>query len=312
MSRPGFLPTKYKNRQHMRKLVYIPVLLILTSVFLWRCSGKDSPELTRIASMVSDSPKVALAALGELGDSALSEADRHYRDLLLIKARDKAYVTHTSDSLILDCLGYYDKHKGSRHYPEALYYGGRVYSDIGDYPTALRYFQSALDEYDRHEYDLELIKRILSQTGRLLNTLRIHRQAVPYLRETLGLDSVLKDTFGLAYNHLLLGDIFDKLGDYDEAEIAFRKAYVLISPIEAGNARIYLASVKLHKGNVDSALDIIRGIGGEVIPEFRNVYLAIGSEVYYHAGVFDTAYIYAHELVLSPDPNNRKTGCRMF
>lgn len=299
----------------MRKLIYIPVLLILTSVFLWRCSGKDSPELARIASMVSDSPKVALAALGELGDSALSEADRHYRDLLLIKARDKAYVTHTSDSLILDCLGYYDKHKGSRHYPEALYYGGRVYSDIGDYPTALRYFQSALDEFDRHEYDLKLKKRILSQTGRLLNTLRIHRQAVPYLRETLGLDSVLKDTFGLAYNHLLLGDIFDKLGDYDEAEIAFRKAYdwsMLISPIEAGNARIYLASVKLHKGNVDSALDIIRGIGGEVIPEFRNVYLAIGSEVYYRAGVFDTAYIYAHELVLSPDPNNRKSGYRIL
>lgn len=42
------------------------------------------------------------------------------------------------------------------------------------------------------------------------------------------------------------------------------------------------------------------------------MYLAIGSEVYYRAGVFDTAYIYAHELVLSPDPNNRKSGYRIL
>ena len=286
----------------MRKLIYLPVLLILTSVLFWRCSEKDSPVLTRIASMVSDSPKVALAAVGELGDSGLSESDRHYRDLLLIKARDKAYILHTSDSLILDCLGYYDKHKGSPHYPEALYYGGRVYSDLGDYPTALRYFQAALDEFDGHEYDLELKKRILSQTGRLLNDLRIHRQAVPYLQETLGLDSVLKDTFALAYNHLLLGDSYDKLGEYDKAEKALRKAYdwgLLMSPVEAANARICLASAKYDEGDLDSALDIIRQIDNEVIPDFRNLYLAVASEVYHAAGIFDTAYIYAHELVLS-------------
>ena len=51
----------------------------------------------------------------------------------------------STDSLIRTVLEYYEKHPGSEQYPEALYYGGRVYSDLGDSPTALRYFQHALD-----------------------------------------------------------------------------------------------------------------------------------------------------------------------
>ena len=295
-------------------MVYRVVIFLVSLFLLLGCSGgRHDARLEHVAGIVSDSPREALPCLDSIDYKSLSTRDRHYYDFLSLKAKDKDYIVHESDSLILDLLKYYSSDKGM--YPEVLYYGGRVYSDLGDYPTALRYFQTALDEFDDDSGSLSLKSNILSQTGRLLNSLRLHRQAVPYLQESLGVDSILKDTFGLAYDHLLLGDIYDKTGEYDRAEIAFHKAYnwgEMISPSHAANACIYLASAKLHKGKVDSALNIIRPISGDIRPAFRNAYLALGSDAYYRAGIYDTAYIYAHELVLSSDPNNRKTGFRMM
>lgn len=50
-------------------------------------------------------------------------------------------MEHTSDSLILDVIDYYSSNDDRNLYPEVLYYGGRVYSDLGDYPTSLSYFR---------------------------------------------------------------------------------------------------------------------------------------------------------------------------
>ncbi len=277
--------------------------------------GNESPALNRIASTVSDSPDSALRELEKIDIYDLSEADRHYLELLTVKARDKAYILHTSDSLIKSCLEYYDSNKGNPHYTEALYYGGRVYSDLGDYPTALKYYQAALDETQGDEHSMELRSHILSQTGRLLNSLRMHSQSIPYIRQSLSVDSLLKDIFNLAYDHLMLGDAMQKLGNNDEAEDAYRKAHEWASRISANDAadiQVYLASVKLDKGKVDSALTIIRQIADEVIPDFRNVYLAIASETYHRAGIYDTAYIYASELASSDIPDNKRIGYRML
>ncbi|MDE6633579.1 MAG: hypothetical protein K2K23_11320, partial [Muribaculaceae bacterium] len=109
------------------------------------CKGKpEDQRLLEIAEKVSDSPKEMLERLDSIDVSSMKESDRYFHALLSIKAKDKAYIQHTSDSVILKVIDYYSGHKGSGLYPEALYYGGRVYSDIGDAPTALRYFQDAL------------------------------------------------------------------------------------------------------------------------------------------------------------------------
>ena len=295
----------------LKRIICFPILTAMLAMTFCGCMEKESPVLSRIASTVSDAPDSALMELERLDVSDLSEADRHYRELLTVKAHDKAYILHTSDSLIKSCLDYYDSNKESPHYPEALYYGGRVYTDLGDYPSALKYYQAALDETQGDERSIKLRSHILSQTGRLLNSLRMHSQAIPYVRQSLSVDSLLKDTFNLAYDHLLLGDAMQKLGNNDEAEDAYRKAHEWASRISANDAadiQVYLASVKLDKGKVDSALTLIRPIADEVIPDFRNIYLAIASETYHKAGVYDTAYIYASELASSDIPDNKRIG----
>ena len=299
----------------LKRIICFPILTVMLAMTFCGCAEKESPVLSRIASTVSDAPDSALMELERIDASNLSEADRHYHDLLTVKARDKAYILHTSDSLIQSCLDYYDNNKESPHYPEALYYGGRVYTDLGDYPTALKYYQAALDETQGDEHSMELRSHILSQTARLLNSLRMHSQAIPYILQSLSVDSLLKDNFNLAYDHLLLGDALQKLANNDEAEDAYRKAHEWASRISANDAtdiQVYLASVKLDKGKVDSALTLIRPIADEVIPDFRNIYLAIASETYHKAGVYDTAYIYASELASSDIPDNKRIGYRML
>lgn len=121
--------------------VFATLLWLLTC-----CTGRTTDgRLVRIAAEVAVSPNEALTALDSIDPRALSDADRHFYDFLTIKARDKAYITHESDSLILSVVEYYSTQSKDTVYPEALYYGGRVYSDLGDYPTALDYFQKALD-----------------------------------------------------------------------------------------------------------------------------------------------------------------------
>ena len=60
-----------------------------------------------------------------------SEQVRMYYRLLTVKAADKAYITHTSDSIIRPVVDYYEQEGDRRLLPEAYYYAGRVYRDLG-------------------------------------------------------------------------------------------------------------------------------------------------------------------------------------
>ena len=89
-----------------------------------------------------------------------------YYRLLCIKANDKAYILHTSDSLILPVLHYYIEKDDERHLPEAYYYAGRVYRDLGDAPQALEYFEKAAEALPE-DGGYKLKSKIYSQMGTL-------------------------------------------------------------------------------------------------------------------------------------------------
>ena len=60
-----------------------------------------------------------------------------YYHLLTIKAEDKLYTRHTSDSLINLIVKFYDEHGDKNKLIEAYYYQGSVYRDLHDAPSAL-------------------------------------------------------------------------------------------------------------------------------------------------------------------------------
>ena len=140
-----------------------------------------NPELDKAAELADVSPREAMAVLDSIDYSSLSTPDRHLHDLLTIKAKDKEYILHTSDSLILDVIKYYSHSDDAGLYAEALYYGGRVYSDMGDYPSAMTYFQMALDSIpDASEY-IRLRGSAGSQYGNLLANYHMYEEAIPYI-----------------------------------------------------------------------------------------------------------------------------------
>lgn len=74
------------------------------------CTNKPYPQSLRVAdSLIHNNPDSAVILLEELKRSMAFEpqATQMYYQLLTIKAKDKAYITHTSDSLIKTVVKYY-------------------------------------------------------------------------------------------------------------------------------------------------------------------------------------------------------------
>lgn len=86
------------------------ILLTCLLLCFYACDRKPYPQSLIIAdSLASIQPDSAIALLKTLEDNIKTESEstQMYYRLLCIKANDKAYIRHTSDSLILLVLHYY-------------------------------------------------------------------------------------------------------------------------------------------------------------------------------------------------------------
>ena len=168
------IPTKKFSTKRFHILTYLKyVILVLFVVVLLASCGADRDDvrlLQQADSLLNVRPDSMKVVLGTWADSIghCPERVRMYYNLLRVKADDKAYVTHTSDSLILSIVRYYREQRDKTHLPEALYYAGRTYSDLKDAPRALEYYQRAIDVMEHEELtDYNLLSRIYSQMGTL-------------------------------------------------------------------------------------------------------------------------------------------------
>lgn len=280
-----------------------------------RSSGENNEVLEYIDSMCFVHPQKAIQLLDSMNVCELSESDKHYYDLLTIKANDKAYVVHKSDSLIRDVVDYYSSYGDQSLYPISLYYAGRVYSDLGDYPTALRYFQNVLQIIPEKKENLSFIAPVISQTARVLDRLRLYSQALPYLQKSIEIGELLNDTLQMAYGNDLMCKVQLHIGNLDAARRYNSEAIKFMSSLSSvsrSDMKIDLASILYREGKNDSALQIIRNLPDEVDSLCRNYALIVAARIYLKAGIADTAYMYAHELAMSNDPNNRNAFKLIF
>lgn len=292
----------------------ISFLIIIT--FLIGCSGRPGDKrLLSISESIDEDPRQAIASLDSIDRDRLPESDGHFLDLLRIKARDKAYVTHTTDSLILSVVDYYADHKDSGLYPDALYYAGRVYSDMGDFPTALEYFHAALDETPEKERHTKSYGNILSQTGRLLHTMRMNSQAIPYLEEDLKLSIELNDSSALPFSNQLLGAVYMRQKEYEKAEAHFMEALHGAKNLpdeDRAMMQAYIAAIKYEKSKPDSALTFIREAMLHTDSLTIDFTLAYAARIYLANNITDTACMYARELASCGNPDYEKHGLKVL
>ncbi len=166
-------------------------------------------ELLAIDSLIVSRPDSALALLYDMEPRMQRQSVpyQRYHQLLMVKARDKAYIRHESDSLILDLLSYYSNQGDPRLLPEVCYYAGRVTRDLGDAPQALDYFHKALNAMEQSAYKramkgnesaiLDLQGKIYAQMGYLFRHQHLYDESIYSFEQAYRVDSINQDTIGM-------------------------------------------------------------------------------------------------------------------
>ncbi len=295
--------------------IFLSCALLL---FITRGCQDSAPDktLVRLEEKCKSNPQEAYDSLLAIPRAIFDGDDKIYYDFLSVKLADKAFILHRSDSVILPVIDYYSSHGSKDRYTEALYYGGRVYSDIGDYPRALSYFEDALKRIEEDPSKLLLKGNILSQTASLLQAIRLFEEANKYLNMLLTLDTEMKDSLSLMHDFRLLGVNNLNSNKYDEAEHNFRQALSLAEKFDTTSVAIYsayLAGIKNYKMKPDSAVILLKDIpyrAEKLIrdDDYRQLVYSYAADIYRCADMPDSAHKYALKLVNIKDARNLRKG----
>lgn len=158
---------------------------VLLCLFACHRTPHYPATLLRAEQLMDIAPDSVLTLLVGFKDSVRveNEATQMYYQLLTVKASDKCYIPHTSDSLIKVVVNYYEKHGTSAQLMEAYYYQGSVYRDMGDAPRALDYYQKAVDT-SVEEKEYKMLEHIYAQMGTLYMYQKLYDEAIPILKKS--------------------------------------------------------------------------------------------------------------------------------
>lgn len=280
-------------------------LILLTYLLLCfcACTRKPYPQLLLTAdSLTNVHPDSAITLLHLLKDnmSTASQATQMYYQLLFIKANDKAYIRHTSDSLILPVLHYYIEQDDKRHLSEAYYYAGRVYRDLEDAPQALEYFEKAI-EASPEGADYKVKSKIYSQMGTLFLYQKTYDEALKMFEEAQKCNKILEDSASIVYNLRDIAISYRCLNHTDSTLHYFQKAYNLAKTLE--NQRLMamiqsqLASLYIEFGKYDLAWHALQPYLNNLETPSKSGVYSMASELYHKTEKIDSAVYYYKELL---------------
>ena len=168
----------------MRTFILAFILTIATNFISCSFRPPYSTTMQQAESIMNTRPDSALKMLQGMADSihVYPEETQMYWHLLTIQARDKLYITHTSDSLINRIVEFYENREDKAKRMMAYYYQGRVYRDMNDAPRALKAFQRA-EELQVHNRDL--LTKVYSQMGYLYAYQGFYDEAIVVNRKAM-------------------------------------------------------------------------------------------------------------------------------
>ena len=274
--------------------------------FLWCRPRRRPPVAAGADSLLNVRPDSMKVVLGTWADSIghCPERVRMYYNLLRVKADDKAYVTHTSDSLILSIVRYYREQRDKTHLPEALYYAGRTYSDLKDAPRALEYYERAIDVMEHEELtDYNLLSRIYSQMGTLFFYQELYDELPDVLRKAYQCDLILKDSANLVFDLRDIGRSFAVRERQDSAIWYYNRAGEMAQYMQDSIllSMVYgeLAGFYVDWGNYPAACEKLQIAWQAVDTLSMPMYYNNTAKYYYNTNQLDSAvYYYRKKLSL--------------
>ena len=279
--------------------------LYLFLVLLGSCACVHKPypqSLITADSLAGANPDSAVTLLKSIEYTipAEPEAVQMYYRLLCIKANDKAYMLHTSDSLILPVLHYYIEKDDERHLPEAYYYAGRVYRDLGDAPQTLEYFEKAAKALPE-DGGYKLKSKIYSQMGTLFSYQSMYTEALEMYKKGKECDNILKDSVGMVFKSRDIGNMYRELGKRDSTLVYFKEANQLSRQLQRPDLFFLmqgqLASLYTDLQEYDSARTVLQNTLKDIERPSRSAIYSIAARLYDVTNQIDSATWYYKELL---------------
>lgn len=279
-----------------------PILCFLAGIsILLSCqSAKPYPEAMQQAERyIVQYPDSALIYLSSL-DSAISsepEETRMYYELLTIKAKDKLYITHTSDSLIKEVVRFYESYGDADKQMEAYYYLGSVYRDMKDIPRAITAFQQAV-EAGKNSRRYDILGHIYEQTGTLFAYQSLYEDAMKAYKRSYSYYQSQKDEVGIVYALRNQARMYESLGQLDSMENYYRASY--LKALETKDQEVIhsiteeFGNIYLDLGKPDSAKTFFSRIPKK---EDDAIYLYGLGSIYQAIGKSDSARFYYQEVL---------------
>ena len=166
----------------------ILTILLLSLIGFTACRHHTAYPLAiqQAEQLMSTRPDSALTLLQGMANTlaTLPEETRMYHQLLTIQAKDKQYITHTSDSLINRIVSFYEEYGNCDRLMMAYFYQGSTYRDMNDAPRALKAFQQAIDA-GKETKNLILLGQAYGQMGTLLSNHKLYDEALEIFQKTL-------------------------------------------------------------------------------------------------------------------------------
>ena len=277
----------------MKRTLGLTLLLFAT---LFSCTRQEKPlpaELSRAESVMWEHPDSALLCLSSLDSSIMNEPEniRMYHALLKIKAKDKLYIPHESDSLIKSIVQYYEDYGTPDQLMEAYYYLGSTYRDMGDAPRAVRAFQDAADiGKDSKRYDI--LGRVYEQMGYRLAYQGLYDEALEAYRKSYEYKMYDKGK-GEVIALRNIARIYNAKQDTDSAiyyyQSAYEKALLLNDQSRIDNVLRELSSIYIDMGKYDLAKDLFSKVSS--MKDQANIYFGLGC-IYESYKQIDSALYY--------------------
>ena len=212
------------------------IITLIISLLFISCTGDVhyTPSMRKAEQIMDTVPDSARILLSR--DSSIMKKEnkptRMYYDMLLTLAKDKCYIPHTSDSIMLKVVDYYQYHGTPRLKFMSYYLLGRIYTDMNLTADAFDSYNKALSVKDI-DSSFIYVARANNQIGHLYMYQDMYRKALPYFYATYKYAVVAKDISVMVFALRDIGRCNASLYKYGIAYNYYRHSVTLIDKTNA-------------------------------------------------------------------------------
>lgn len=294
------------------------ILLLLFLVYLLACTKRQTtellPELTRAESLMYDHPDSALSLLENMNPpSSSNKLQNATWSLLLVQARDKNYIKHTSDSLINVAYDYFMKQEDPNRKALVLNYKGRVNEDLGEVEKATEFYLRAADEMKKTE-DYRLGYLIHSNLGMIYAYRGLNQEGLLAFQEAYELAEQSQDSFYIAFSLIHLGRIYGNMEQWDKSILSYKQAIDVSEQVNdkksLGAALSELGGIYRAIGKYEMALTFLKRAENEKLDNKRTIlqtYLVLG-DTYRYLNKYDSASFYLNKVLVTNNMYTKRSA----